>query len=104
MYKIETFIPKSALQEMKQALLSVDAGHIGNYCGCITYYPVTGIWHSGENANPTIGKPGEWSEEPELKIEVNVKDGDIEKTVKAVRNAHPYEEPVINCLKLFSAV
>ncbi|SDH82150.1 hypothetical protein SAMN05421493_104119 [Pseudobutyrivibrio sp. 49] len=29
MYKIETFIPKESLQELRQALREVDAGHIG---------------------------------------------------------------------------
>ncbi len=100
MHKIETFIPKSALQDIRQALLSVDAGHLGNYRGCMTYYPVTGVWYSGEGSHPAIGAAGEWSEEPELKVEVNVEDADVEKAVAAVRNAHPYETPVINCLKL----
>ncbi len=30
MYKIETFIPKGSLQDIRKALLEVDAGHIGN--------------------------------------------------------------------------
>ena len=112
MYKIETFIPESALQKIRRALLSVDAGHIGNYRGCMTYSPVsthafrashvTGVWYSGEGSHPTLGTAGKWSEEPELKIEVNVADENIEKTIRAIRAAHPYEEPVINCLKLLA--
>lgn len=47
-----------------------------------------------------IGKQGEWSEEPELKVEVNVEDSNKDKTVEAIRKAHPYEEPVINAIKL----
>jgi hypothetical protein len=47
MYKIETYIPKESLQELRQALLEVDAGHIGKYRGCLSYYPVMGVWFSG---------------------------------------------------------
>ncbi len=101
MYKIETFIPKDSLQDIRHALLNVDAGHIGNYRGCLSYYPVTGVWYSDEGANPTIGQQGEWSEEPEFKVEVNVEDSNVDRTVEAIRKAHPYEEPVINVLKLY---
>ena len=44
MYKIETFIPQESLQDIRKALLEVDAGHIGNYRGCISvasFYRVT---------------------------------------------------------------
>ena len=58
------------------------------------------MWYSEEGANPAIGRPGEWSEEPELKIEVNVEDFNKDRTVEAIRNVHPYEEPVINAIKL----
>ena len=101
MYKIETFIPNNSLQAIRHALLEVDAGHIGNYRGCLSYFPVTGVWYSDEGANPTIGKQGEWSEEPELKVEVNVEDSNVARTVEAIRKVHPYEEPVINVLKLY---
>lgn len=74
MYKIEIFAPKESWQDIRQVLLEVDAGRIGNYRGCLSYFPVTGVWFSDEGSNPVIGKQGEWSEEPELKIEVNVAD------------------------------
>ena len=95
MYKIETFIPKESLQELRQALLEVDAGHIGNYRGCLSYYPVTGVWFSDEGSNPTVGQQGQWSEEPELKVEINVEDAKKDKAVEAIRRVHPYEEPFI---------
>ena len=100
MYKIETFIPKESLQDLRHALLEVDAGHIGNYRGCLSYYSVTGVWFSDEGSNPTVGQKGQWSEEPELKVEVNVEDDNKDKTVEAIKQVHPYEEPVINVIKL----
>jgi hypothetical protein len=102
MYKIETYIPKESLQELRQALLEIDAGHIGKYRGCLSYYPVMGVWFSEEGANPAIGTPGEWSEEQELKIEVNIEDNKRDRAVEAIRRVHPYEEPVINVIQLFT--
>ena len=103
MYKVETFIPKSALENVREALLSTDAGHIGNYKGCLSVYEVKGVWFSDEGSNPTIGNVGEWSEEPELKIEVNVNDDAIENTISALKKVHPYETPVINYWKIAMA-
>ncbi len=100
MYKIETFIPEDTLNNIREALLSVDAGHIGNYQGCLTYYPVMGVWYSKKDSNPYIGKQGDWSVEPELKIEVNVEDDRKDITIDAIRKVHPYEEPVINVIHL----
>ena len=100
MCKLEIYAPESALEDIRKALLEMDAGRLGNYMDCLSYYPVTGVWFSGENANPTIGSPGEWSREPEIKIEVNVENDNVEKTVEVVKKVHPYEEPLINVIQL----
>jgi hypothetical protein len=100
MYKVEIYAPESALEDIRKVLLEMDAGRLGNYKGCLSYYPVTGVWFSGENTNPTIGSPGEWSRESEIKIEVNVQNANVEKTVEAIRKVHPYEEPLINVIQL----
>ncbi len=63
-------------------------------------FPCYGSLVSEEGSNPTIGQQGEWSEEPELKVEVNVEDENKDRTVEAIRKVHPYEEPVINAIKL----
>ncbi len=100
MCKLEIYAPESALEDIRKALLEMDAGRLGDYKGCLSYYPVTGVWFSGENANPAIGSPGEWSREQEIKIVVNVEDANVEKTVEAVKKVHPYEEPLINVIQL----
>ena len=45
MYKLEIYAPESALEDIRAVLLEMDAGHMGNYKGCLSYYPVTGIWY-----------------------------------------------------------
>jgi len=100
MRKIETYIPEEALKDIQEALLAVDAGHIGKYRGCMNWYPVTGSWIPLEGSQPLIGNINERSIEPELKVEVVIKDEQTEETVSAIRWVHPYEEPVINVIQL----
>lgn len=43
------------------------------------------------------------SEEEEYKVEVTIKKENLEKTMAAVKEIHPYEEPVINVIPLYAA-
>lgn len=45
----------------------------------------------------------EISEEEEYKVEVTIKKENLEKTMAAVKEIHPYEEPVINVIPLYAA-
>ena len=72
LYKLEIFVPPEAFAPVRQALFSVDAGHIGNYDRCLSWSPVKSCW---------------WP---------------LEGTLQAIRAAHPYEEPVINVLPLLA--
>ena len=69
-YKLEIFIPETHFRVLQKALQEVDAGHIGNYDSCLSYSPVTGTWRPLEGASPFLGEIDEFSEEPELKVEV----------------------------------
>ena len=40
LYKLEIFVPPEAFAPVRQALFSVDAGHIGNYDRCLSWSPV----------------------------------------------------------------
>ena len=68
--KLEIFIPESHLEILAEALRAMDAGHIGKYDGCFSYSPVTGCWRPLPGAEPYLGREGELSREPELKVEV----------------------------------
>ena len=41
-------------------------------------------------------------EEDELKVEVNVEKDKLKQTIQAIRAIHPYEEPLINVIRLYS--
>lgn len=100
-FKLEIFLPESHLEPIQQALWSVDAGHIGNYDRCLSYSKVTSTWRPLPGTNPYIGTDNEVSQEPELKVEVTCKAERLTDTIRAIKQAHPYEEPVINVIPLF---
>lgn len=100
-FKLEIFIPETHLEVLQKALKEVDAGHIGNYDCCLSYSKVTGCWRPLDGTTPYIGSVGEISSEPELKVEVCCKAERLRETKKAIKNVHPYEEPVINVIPLF---
>lgn len=98
--KIEIFLPESHLEPLAEALRAVDAGHIGKYDGCFSYAPVTGCWRPLPGSAPYLGQEGQLSREPEVKVEVTCRVDRVTETVAAVKQVHPYEEPVINVIPL----
>jgi hypothetical protein len=100
-YKLEIYIPESHFRELREALMQVDAGHIGNYDCCLSYSRVIGTWRPLPGTDPFIGCENEISEEEELKVEVTVKGERLEETLSAIKVVHPYEEPVINVIELY---
>lgn len=100
--KMEIFIPKTHLGQLQVALQKVDAGHIGNYDCCLSYSEVIGTWRPLEGAKPYIGSKDEISSEKELKVEVRVAVENINKTIEAIKQVHPYETPVINVIPLLN--
>ncbi|MBQ7155050.1 MAG: divalent cation tolerance protein CutA [Synergistaceae bacterium] len=98
--KLEIFIPESHLEILQDVLRKCDAGHIGKYDSCLSYSRVTGTWRPLEGTHPYSGEIGSVSTEEELKVEVTCRMDDVDRIISAVKNIHPYEEPVINVLPL----
>ena len=98
--KLEIYIPESHFEALQKALQSVDAGHIGNYDSCLSFSRVIGMWRPLPGTSPYLGKENEICSAEELKVEVSIREGQLEETLRAVKDAHPYEEPVINVIPL----
>ena len=99
-YKLEIFLPPSHFEAVRQALWSVDAGHIGAYDRCLSWGPVKSCWRPLEGTDPFLGTPGELCRAEEWKVEVCCREGRLAETLAAVRAVHPYEEPVVNVVPL----
>jgi len=98
--KVEIFIPESHLSLLQKTLRECDAGHIGNYDSCMTYSRVKATWRPLAGTHPYSGTQGEISTEDEIKAEVTCRVDDVDRVIMAVKEIHPYEEPVINVIPL----
>ena len=96
------FIPESHLSVLRSALQSVGAGHFGNYDSCLAYSKVTGSWRPLHGSHPYLGAEGEVSEAEEIKVEVNIRAGDLERTLNVIYKAHPDEEPLVNVIPILN--
>jgi dinuclear metal center YbgI/SA1388 family protein len=98
--KLFTFVPVEQAEQVRAAIFSAGAGHIGQYSECSFGVEGTGTFKGSAGTDPFVGKPGERHYEKELKIEV-VFPGWLEVTVvKALLAAHPYEEVAYDVVNL----
>ncbi|MFN4123223.1 MAG: Nif3-like dinuclear metal center hexameric protein [Flavobacteriales bacterium] len=90
--KLCTFAPEAHAENVRHALFSAGAGHIGNYDACSFNVSGIGTFRGNESSNPFIGKKGEIHREAEQKIEVIYPKWKEQQVLRALFNAHPYEE------------
>lgn len=102
--KLYTYAPQSAVDKVRDALFAAGAGDIGKYRECSFNIPGTGTFKPDADANPEIGRAGgprEWVDE--VKIEVLVQQHKEARILKALFDAHPYEEVAFEFIHLHNA-
>ena len=98
--KLITFIPLNYFEKVEQALFNAGAGNIGNYSEVSFSADGVGAYKANENANPFMGEKGERHKEAERKLEVIISLHSQSKVVKALMEAHPYEEVAYDIIPL----
>jgi len=91
--KLVVFVPVEAIDAVREAVFAAGAGRIGGYERCSWYAEGTGTFLGGEETSPAIGERGQEERVPELRLETVYpldREADV---VRALRAAHPYEEP-----------
>ena len=101
-YKIETYLPLEALDNIRDALYKLGLGKVGNYEDCMSWYEINSSWKPIDGANPYIGNVGEIEFAPEYKLEFRCEEDMIESAVKAIKDNHPYEEVCINAIEVIA--
>lgn len=94
------FVPREALDPVRDALFAAGAGRIGAYERCSWYTEGTGTFFGGEGATPAVGEPGTEERVPELRLETVFPEERHDEVVAALRRAHPYEEPAFDIYPL----
>lgn len=92
-YKLTVFVPQNAQEKVASALFSAGAGVIGEYSECSFSTEGSGTFLPSEKANPTVGEKGRRESVPEQRLEVILYEWQLKDALKALKQAHPYEEP-----------
>ena len=91
--KLAVFVPQQEANALREALAKAGAGQLGDYNSCSFTTQGTGRFKPLEGANPFIGSTGELEAVNEEKIEVVLPVSSKSRVLKAMLQAHPYEEP-----------
>jgi hypothetical protein len=98
--KLEIFVPESHLDIVRDALVALGVGRIGNYDACNNVSYVTGSWCAGPGSKPFQGKVGQTETSVECRLEMNCSTDLVSDAIKAINSVHPYETPPINIIPL----
>jgi len=101
--KLVVFVPREALDTVRDALFAAGAGRIGDYERCSWYTAGTGTFLGGESTEPAIGARGTEEHIPELRVETVAPEDRLADVVVALRESHPYEEPAYDVYPLVDA-
>jgi dinuclear metal center YbgI/SA1388 family protein len=99
-YKLVTFVPESDVDRVLDAVTDAGAGTIGDYTRCAFLTEGTGTFEAGATADPAVGKPGERTVTPEVRVETVVPPGAVAEVERALRAVHPYEEPAFDLIRV----
>jgi hypothetical protein len=94
------FVPREALDAVREALFAAGAGRIGDYERCSFYTEGTGTFLGGERTTPSIGRKGLEQRVAELRLETVFPEERHAAVIEALREAHPYEEPAFDVYPL----
>ncbi|MGB3542546.1 Nif3-like dinuclear metal center hexameric protein [Rubrivirga sp.] len=103
MQKVVVFAPAAAANAIREALTASGAGQIAEYDACSFTSTGTGRFRPSEDANPALGTAGDLEAVDEVRIEAVVPTWSTSRTLRAVRKAHPYEEPAIDVYDIKNA-
>jgi dinuclear metal center YbgI/SA1388 family protein len=90
--KLVTFIPTEHAEKVRQAVFDAGAGVIGQYDQCSYNLEGYGTFRGSEKSNPFAGEKGKLSFEKEIRFETIFQENLQSTIIKALLEAHPYEE------------
>jgi dinuclear metal center YbgI/SA1388 family protein len=94
--KLVVFVPVDDTQRLIHALASAGAGVLGRYEQCAWTTDGLGTFRPRQGATPAIGRAGAIEQVAETRVEMVVPSAGREGVIRALRAAHPYEEPAFD--------
>ena len=93
MYMLYFTVPETHIEVVKNAIVSVGAGSIGNYSQCVWQTLGEGQFLPLPGANAFIGETNKLEKVAEYKVEIVCTQEQIKAAVAALKQTHPYETP-----------
>jgi hypothetical protein len=100
MYTLSFYVPETALEKVKAAVFAAGAGRIGNYDSCCWQVAGQGQFRPLAGSTPSLGQEGKLEVVSEYRVEMVCTEKSIRAAVRALQDAHPYEEPAWHVLQV----
>lgn len=100
MMKLCCYVPESHVEAVKAALFEAGAGRIGDYEHCAWQVLGEGQFRPLAGSQPFIGTQDALESVAEYRVEMVCADEFIAGVVEALRQAHPYEEPAFDVIRV----
>lgn len=94
--KLAVFVPVTSEETVRRALHDAGAGEVGDYKDVSYTLEGLGRFTPQEGAHPSEGEVGKPESVEEVKIEMILPEHKVPHVVDALKEAHPYEEPVFD--------
>jgi len=100
MFKLCFYVPESHVETVKVALFDAGAGRIGDYEHCAWQVLGQGQFRPLHGSQPFIGSQDVLETVAEYRVEMVCEDAVIKAVIDALRQAHPYEEPAFDVIRV----
>jgi len=90
--KAVVYVPITHTQEVLDKLFELGFGTIGEYSNCSFQSEGIGTFQPSDKANPFIGKQNETTKVSESRVELLLKNNQINSFLSTLKKIHPYEE------------
>jgi dinuclear metal center YbgI/SA1388 family protein len=98
--KVVVFVPKSFKDQVAQSIFDAGGGKIGDYDQCSFSGSGVGTFRPLAESNPFIGQKGVQEQVEEVKLEFLVARPKLQAVLRAMKEAHPYEEVAYDVISL----
>ncbi len=98
--KIVVFVPDTHVESVRQSLVELGCGRIGDYSSCSFELEGQGTFRGGENSMPRIGQSGQLERVDEVRLEMVCRQEDLASVARVIEACHPYEEAAWDAFSL----
>lgn len=99
-FKIAVYVPEDRVEDIRDAMATAGAGHLGHYTHCSFRTRGIGSFVPLSLAQPYIGSAGKLEEVDEYKLEMVCAGSWLEEVLAAMIEKHPYDEVAYDVYEL----